>query len=68
LGHVVSKNEIVVDPEKINSIMEWENPKNVEKVRSFMGLVGHYKRFIKNFSHIENSLISLQMKGKKFYG
>jgi hypothetical protein len=37
LGHVVSKEGIAVDPEKIRAIMEWVAPKNVDEVRSFMG-------------------------------
>jgi hypothetical protein len=34
-----------MDPEKIKSIREWLVPKNVIEVRSFMGLVGYYRRF-----------------------
>lgn len=41
LGHVVFKEGIIVDLEKIRSIMEWENPKNVDEVRSFMGLTSY---------------------------
>jgi len=52
LGHVVSKEGIAVDLEKIRAIMEWVDPKSVDKVRSFMGLVGYYRRFIKKFSQI----------------
>lgn len=66
LGHVVSKEGIAVDPEKITDIMEWEAPKNVDEVRSFMGLVGYYRRFIRNFSCIAYPITSLQWKGKKF--
>ena len=40
MGHVVSKEGIAVDPNKIRAIMEWETPRNVDEVRSFMGLVG----------------------------
>jgi hypothetical protein len=46
LGHIISKDGIVVDPEKIESIREWSMPKNVTEVRLFMGLVGYYRRFI----------------------
>ena len=38
LGYVVSKEGIVVDPENNNAIMEWPALKNVDEVRSFMGL------------------------------
>jgi hypothetical protein len=46
--------------------MDWLATRNVTKVRSFMGLVGYYMRFIKGFSKIENPITSLQRKGKKF--
>eukprot|EP00253_Pinus_taeda_P019380 PITA_19380 len=66
LGHVVSKEGIVVDPEKIRAIMERETPKNVDEVRSFMGLAGYYTRLIGNFSRIAYPVTSLKRKGKKF--
>ena len=66
LGHVVSKEGITVDLENIRAIMEWVAPKNVDEMRSSMGLAGYYKRFIRNFSHISYPITSLQRKGKKF--
>jgi len=66
LGHVVSKEGIAVDSEKIRSIMEWVAPKNMDEAISFMGLTGYYKMFIKNFSHISYPMTSMQRKGKKF--
>jgi hypothetical protein len=52
LGHVLSEEGLVVDPDKIRSIMEWPTPKDVLDIRSFMGLEGYYRRFIKGFSKI----------------
>jgi hypothetical protein len=66
LGHIISKYGIAVDPENIEAIREWSVPKNVTKVRSFMGLVGYYKRFIEGFSKIAHPITSLQRKGVKF--
>jgi hypothetical protein len=40
------KEGIIVDPKKVESIQEWSVPRNVAKVRSFMGLAGYYRRFI----------------------
>jgi hypothetical protein len=66
LGHIISKDGIVVDPEKIESIREWSAPKNVREVKSFMGLDGYYRRFIVGFSRIAHPITSLQRKEKKF--
>ena len=66
MGHIISKDEIVVDPEKIEAIREWSVPKNVTKVRSFMGLAGYYIRFIAGFLRIAHPITSLQRKEKKF--
>jgi hypothetical protein len=55
LGHVVSKEGIVVDPEKIKSIMDWPIPKDVSDIRSFMGITGYYQKFIEGFSKIASS-------------
>jgi hypothetical protein len=66
LGHIISKQGIVVDIEKIESIRVWPTPKNVSEVRYFMGLVGYYKRFIAWFSKIEHPITSFQKKGTKF--
>jgi hypothetical protein len=66
LGHIISKDGIAVDPEKVAAIREWSAPKNVTEVRSFMGLVGYYRRFIGGFSKIAHPITSLQRKGMKF--
>eukprot|EP00253_Pinus_taeda_P036627 PITA_36627 len=66
LGHVVSKEGIAVDPKKIRAIMEWVDPKSVDEVRYFMGLVGYYRRFIRKFLQISYPITPLQKKGKNF--
>src|ERR1051325_1656347 len=38
LGHVISKNGIVVDPTKVEAVSQWEAPKNASEIRSFLGL------------------------------
>ena len=66
LGHLVSKDGIAVDPEKVAAVTNWESPKNVVEIRSFLGLAGYYRRFIENFSKITKALTELLKKGKKF--
>ena len=66
LGHVITKEGISVDPEKIKTIEKWLVPKDVTDVRSFMGITDYYRRFIEGFTRIANTITSLQKKGKKF--
>jgi hypothetical protein len=66
LGNIILKDGIVVDPKKIEAIREWSVPKNMIEIRSFMGLVGYYRRFIVGFSRIAHPITSLQRKEKKF--
>ncbi|KAL0361722.1 UNVERIFIED_CONTAM: Retrovirus-related Pol polyprotein from transposon [Sesamum radiatum] len=59
LGHVVSKEGVQPDPAKVKAILEWEPPKNVSEVRSFLGLAGYYRRFVKDFSVVAKPLTNL---------
>jgi len=63
LGHVISRGGIVVDPSKIDAVMQWESPKSVFEVRSFVGLAGYYRRFIEGFSKLALPLTQFTRKG-----
>ncbi|KAA3470565.1 DNA/RNA polymerase superfamily protein [Gossypium australe] len=66
LGHIVSATSIRVDPRKISAIIDWKPPRNVSEVRSFLGLVGYYRRFMKGFSMIATLMTRLLQKDDKF--
>ena len=59
LGHVVSKEGVSTDPEKIKAVTEWPQPTMVTEVRSFLGFVNYYRRFIPNFSKVAKPLNKL---------
>ena len=66
LGNIVLEEGIRVDPKKIEVIIEWKPPRNVTKVRSFLGLAGYYRRFVKGFSMIVAPMTRLHQKNVKF--
>ena len=66
LGHEVSKNGIEVDKAKIEMMDKLQPPTSVKGIRSFLGHVGFYRRFIKDFSKIAKPLCSLLKHGRPF--
>ena len=66
LGHVLSASGVSIDPEKVEVVMSWERPKSVFEIRSFLGLAGYYKRFIKDLSRLAASMTRLTRNKVKF--
>ena len=59
LGQVVSEKGVSTDPDKIKAVTEWPHPTTVTEVRSFLGFVSYYRRFIPNFSKVAKPLNKL---------
>lgn len=67
LSYVVSSQGIKVNESKIEAIQQWPTPTSVPKVRSFLGLAGFYRRFVKDFSTIAAPLTAVTKKNDKFH-
>jgi hypothetical protein len=55
-----------VDPKKVASILDWKAPKDVRGIKSFVGMVGYYRRFIEGFSKIARPIIAILAKKVEF--
>ena len=59
LGHIVSKDGLKTDPKKIEAVADFPTPKCVKDVRSFLGVAGYYRRFVKDYAAVANPLFEL---------
>ncbi|KAL4319783.1 hypothetical protein GQ457_18G010820 [Hibiscus cannabinus] len=66
MGHIISANGIMVDPKKVQTILDWRPLRNVSEVRSFLGVAGYYRRFVKGFFAIALPLTQLLRKDQPF--
>jgi hypothetical protein len=66
LGHVISAGGVSVDPGKVKDVLNWMPPTTASEVWSFLGMVGYYRRFIKDFSKIAKPMMKLLEKKKAF--
>ncbi|KAL0297772.1 UNVERIFIED_CONTAM: putative mitochondrial protein [Sesamum radiatum] len=64
LGHIVEGGRIWMDPKKVQAIEEWRPPSDVHDLRSFLGLVNYYRRFVKGYSKIARPMTDLLKKTK----
>lgn len=66
LGHVVSEDGVSTDPEKVTRVQNWATPTSAKDLRSFLGLVAYYRRFIEGCSRIARPLHKLTEKEADF--
>jgi len=66
LGHTLSTNGLSPLPSKVKVISNWLPPRTVTQLKSFLGAVGYYRKFIKNFAAIAKPLFNLLKKDTSF--
>ena len=66
LGHIVSKDGLRVNPENTDKIRNCKSPTNVKQVRSALGMMGYYRKFVKDYAKIAQPLNDLLKKDTKF--
>ena len=66
LGHVVGRDGVTTDPDKIVAVKEWPTPESVTDVRAFLGLAGYYRSFVPEFATVAQPLFRLVEKNRTF--
>ncbi len=62
LGHRITQEGLKMDNHKVKAILDWELPKSVLALKSFLGPASYYRKFIKNFAKITTPLTNLLKK------
>ncbi|XP_070036948.1 uncharacterized protein [Nicotiana tomentosiformis] len=63
---VFTREGIKVDPQKISAVKNWPSPTMPTKIRSFLGLLGYYRKFVEGFSSFASPLTKLTQKAIMF--
>ena len=66
LGHEVTVDGMASTEQKLKAVREWEHPRDVTSLRSFLGFANYYQRYVQGYAHVANPLIELTKKGVLF--
>ncbi|KAI3638678.1 hypothetical protein MIR68_003176 [Amoeboaphelidium protococcarum] len=66
LGYVLSKDGLSMDLRKVEAVLKWPNPKNVNEVQMLLGFLNFYRRLIKNFAKLTMPFTLLLKKDVQF--
>lgn len=64
LGHIVTTDGVKPNPNKIEIIQKWPIPQNEKDLRGFLGILGYYRKFIRDFAKIAKPLTNALRKGE----
>jgi hypothetical protein len=66
LGHVISKDGVAIDIDKVLVVAAWPVPSNVKELHNFPGMAGYYRKYVKHFGIINTPLTNLLKKNTMF--
>eukprot|EP00253_Pinus_taeda_P022354 PITA_22354 len=65
LGHIISKNEMRIDPERIQAILQIPYPRNITELQAFLGMINFLRRFVPNLAELIRLLSNMLKKDAK---
>eukprot|EP00253_Pinus_taeda_P011458 PITA_11458 len=65
LGHIISKDGIRIDPDRIQAILQMPHPRNIKELQAFLGKINFLRRFIPNLAELSRLLNNMLKKDTK---
>lgn len=59
LGHIIGRKGLRADPDKVVKIENCPRPASISELRTFLGMTGYYRKFVKNFARVASPLYDL---------